>query len=299
MPQPTRPKPPDRPPTPAAFPASAGAGPSPRRERPRHGLVSTSPVTLLLAFAGLYLLAVWTPLGQAAENALVRGYADDARILALTESWGLPPFTNEEATLLAGAALIVVVAALRRRWREGCAALVTVVGTLAVTELLSRFVLGRPDLVHAPQSLIAPSFPSGHVAIAVALVLGCVLVASASVRPYVVAVGCLWIAVTVGGVQSLYWHRPSDVLGATLLACACYGLAVRLLKMATVPAATRSRARLPLAVAAVGALLASSREDAVARPLVFAAAALACAALVHVTVLPPSSVTRAPRAHRE
>ncbi|WP_326685230.1 phosphatase PAP2 family protein [Streptomyces microflavus] len=229
----------------------------------------------------------------------MRGYADDARIFVLSQSWGPPPFTNEEATLLAGSALIVVVAALRRRWREGCAALLTVVGTLGVTELLSRFVLGRPDLVDAPQSLIEPSFPSGHVAIALALVLGYVLVASVSTRPYVVAVGGLWIAVTAGGVQSLYWHRPSDVLGATLLACACYGLAVRLLKVATVPAATRAGVRLPLAVAAVGALLASSREDAVLRPLVFAAAALACAAVVHVTVLPPSAATRAPRARRE
>ncbi|MET9697289.1 phosphatase PAP2 family protein [Streptomyces sp. NPDC006529] len=251
-----------------------------------------SPAAFLLACAVLHLLAVWTPLGQAAENALVRGYADNARILAV-EPWGPPPLTGPWATLIAGSALIAVVAGVRRRWREGCAALATVIGTLGTTEFLSTFVLVRPGLVGAAQPLIAPSFPSGHVAIAAALALAGALVSPARARPWVVAVGAAWTAVIAGGVQALYWHRPSDVLGATLLACASHGFAVRLLGPDRGRDAPRPRAAVPLALAALGALWASSRDDAWSRPLVFAAAAFACAVLVRLSAFGAAATPRA------
>ncbi|MDX2394070.1 phosphatase PAP2 family protein [Streptomyces sp. DK15] len=257
-----------------------------------------SPATFLIAFAVIHLIAVWTPVGQTAENSLLRGYADDARIFASAQSWGPPPLTGEWATLIGGTALIAVVAALRRRWREGSAALATVLVSLAVTEFLSKVVLIRPDLVAAPQQDLAPSFPSGHVAIVAALSLGCALVTPTRFRPYVAAVGAVWTAVIAGGVQSLYWHRPSDVLGATLLACACYGIAVRLLRPAGVLDAPRPRALVPLAVAAAGGLLAGSRNDALGRPLVFAAAAFVCAVLIWATVFATPSTDPVPRALR-
>ncbi|MDJ0463875.1 phosphatase PAP2 family protein [Streptomyces sp. H27-C3] len=305
MPPPARRTTPDRPPSsPADTAADSRATPveppaaSPRARRARRlfSLDHASPAAFLIAFTAIHLIAVWTRLGQAAENALVRGYADGARISAMVESWGPPPFTDEWATLIGGMALIAVIAALRRRWREGCAALAAVMLTLAVTEFLSKVLLVRPDLVDAPQPLVAQSFPSGHVAITAALALGCALVAPGRSRPYVAAVGALWTAVIAGGVQSLYWHRPSDVLGATLLACACYGIAVRLLKPATRLEASRPRALVPLALAAVGALLAGSRDDALARPLVFATAAFACAVLIWATVFATSSTAHVPRA---
>ncbi|MFJ1840740.1 phosphatase PAP2 family protein [Streptomyces sp. NPDC088146] len=138
------------------------------------------------------------------------------------------------------------------------------------------------------------SFPSGHVAIAAGLALGAVLVASPRSRPYVAAAGALWLAVTAAAVQALYWHRPSDALGATLLACAAYAVATRLLPP-TLPGAApgaaapdplprrRALPALALAPAAVGALLAGAREDALARPLVFAGAAFLCAVLLWAT----------------
>jgi membrane-associated phospholipid phosphatase len=251
-------------------------------------------VVFLAAFAAVYLLAVCTPVGQRAENSLVVGYADQARVLAVSESVGLPPLTAEYATIGAGIALIALVALVRRRWREGGAAVGVVVVSLVGAEAL-RSVLPRPDLVHAPSHLTEVSFPSGHVAIAAGLALGAALVASPRTRPYVVAAGALWLAVTAGGVQALYWHRPSDALGATLLACACYALATRLLPRAEPPtvrssrpgAGSRSRVlrAAALVVAALGAVLGSAREDAVARPLVFAAAAFACALLIWWTAV--------------
>ncbi|MFE7462946.1 phosphatase PAP2 family protein [Streptomyces sp. NPDC057499] len=269
-------------------------------------------MVFLAAFAAVYLLAVWTPAGQRAENSLVVGYADQARVLAVNESVGLPPLTAEYATIVAGIALIALVALVRRRWREGCAAVGVVVVSLVGAEAL-RSVLPRPDLVHAPSQLTEVSFPSGHVAIAAGLALGAALVASPRTRPYVVAAGALWLAVTAGGVQALYWHRPSDALGATLLACACYALATRLLPptaqptgQSTVPlaarpsrpaAGTRSGAlsAVALAVAAIGAVLGSAREDALARPLVFAAAAFACAVLIWWTAVKRAERPEEPR----
>ncbi|UYM25856.1 phosphatase PAP2 family protein [Streptomyces albus] len=109
----------------------------------------------------------------------------------------------------------------------------------------ARAVLPRPDLVGARESLLETSFPSGHVAVPAALALAAVLVASPRVRPYVTAAGMLWLTVTAAAVLATYHHRPSDVLGTTLLACACHLLATRLLPPAAAPADARPPRRLP------------------------------------------------------
>lgn len=109
----------------------------------------------------------------------------------------------------------------------------------------------------------------------------------------------LWLAVTAGAVQATYHHRPGDVLGSTLLACACYGLAARLLPPSSAAADAhppRTLTAVALAPAAVGALLAGARSDSVAPSLIFAAAAFACAPLLWRTTAhgPVLSARRAP-----
>jgi hypothetical protein len=86
--------------------------------------------------------------------------------------------------------------------------------------------------------------------------------------------------VIAAAVQTLYWHRPSDVLGATLLACACHAVATSALPSAET---RRLRALPPVALAAAAALLASSRGHAIAHPVVFAGMALACSTLLWFT----------------
>jgi len=230
----------------------------------------------LIAFAAVYLVAVCTRIGQSAENALIVGYADQARVFKILYSVGPPPLKGEWATLLIGLALIATITVVRRRWVDGCLALSVAVATMGATEVLNRYVLPRPDLSDAPRSLTSASFPSGHVAIVAGLTLGAVLISSPRTRGYVLAAGTLWVAVTAAAVQALYWHRPSDVLGATLLACTFYSLATR--RPATT-AISRSLTLAVLAAAAVLALLASSRDDTYTRPLAFAATATLCAAL--------------------
>jgi len=195
-----------------------------------------------VVFAAVYLLAVWTGIGQSAENALIVGRADQARIFGWRQS--VPPLTRGTAVLAAGVLLIIAVTLMRRCWREGVAALAIVVVTFGATEALHA-VLPRPGLSPAPQALSGASFPSGTVAIAAGLALGVAVVSSPRARPYVAAAGAIWLAVIAAAVQTLYWHRPSDVLGATLLACTCHATATGLLAPVGV---RRLRALPPLAL---------------------------------------------------
>jgi membrane-associated phospholipid phosphatase len=168
---------------------------------------------------------------------------------------------------------------IRHCWCEGVGAIAIVIGTVSATEALHA-ALPRPDLRPAPQALTGASFPSGTVAIVAGLALGVAVVSTPRARPYVAAVGAIWLAVIAAAVQTLYWHRPSDVVGATLLACACHATVTGMLA----PVGTRRlRALPPMALAAAGALLASTREGSVARPLVFAGVALACSTLLWIT----------------
>ncbi len=262
---------------------SAGSG---RRDESAslHGRVTRLKPALwfLLALAGLYGLAVWSVIGQSTENALVAGQIGRASILHWSLAAGLPPLKRGSAAMAAGVLLIAAVALLRRRWREGVAGVGIAVATVATTMTLHA-VLPRPGLVSASQGLTGASFPSGTTAITAGLALGAAVVVSPSARPYVAALGALWLAVTAGAVQALSWHRPSDVLGATLLACVCHATATALLPRGERGGTRRPRALPPLALAAAAALLASGREDSIARPLVFAGVAFTCAALVWIT----------------
>ncbi|MBO2458183.1 phosphatase PAP2 family protein [Actinomadura violacea] len=246
----------------------------------------------LLGFLAIYLAAVCTPAGQRAENTLLSGDgAEPAWIYdwsgAAYKSPALPPLDQSAMpTLLVGIAVITAVTLVRRCWWQGCAATGLVVATLGSKEL-TKMALPRPDLVDAPVWLTEPSFPSGHVAVAAGLALAATLIASPRIRPYATAAGMLWLAVTAGAVQATYHHRPSDALGSTLLACACYSLATRLLPAADDPNVTRPSRALPpaiaLALSAAGALPAGARDDSIAQSLIFAATALLCAALFWLT----------------
>ncbi len=236
----------------------------------------------LLAFAAVYGLAVCTAIGQSTENALVAGYSDQAAIFHWSQSVGPPPLKRESAALAGGIILIAAVALLRRRWREGAAGIGIPVATVASAMALHA-ALPRPGLVHVPQGFTGASFPSGTTAITAGLALGAAVVSSPRARPYVAAIGALWLAFTAAAVQALSWHRPSDVLGATLLACACHTAATGPLVRGERGGTRRFRALPPLALAAVAALLASAREDSIGRPLVFAGVAFTCSALVWTT----------------
>ncbi|MEK8141995.1 phosphatase PAP2 family protein [Streptomyces sp. M10(2022)] len=138
-------------------------------------------------------------------------------------------------TLVAGMAVIAAVTLVRRCWWQAA--------RHSRSWGHSRGNAGAPKTAPSRPGRCSAEphrgqFPSGHVAIVAGLALGAVLVASPRIRPYVATAGMLWLAVTAAAVQTLYWHRPSDAIGATLLACACCHLAARLLPADATPGIT-------------------------------------------------------------
>ncbi|MGC4942078.1 thioredoxin domain-containing protein [Kribbella sp. DT2] len=263
------------------------------------------PLKLAIAFLVLYVLAVCTPYGQTVENAMTRGYVTEAWVYRIQYSIGPPPLRGEEFTLVLGTALIVLIAVLRRQWLLAVAGAFVPGATAVSTYVLNRFVLPRPDISGASEGFTEASFPSGHVAVTAGVAIGAVLVCTPRVRPYVVAVAMVWLAFVAAAVQNLGWHRPSDALGATLLAGLWYSVAVHWLPVAT--GSTRSSAGraageparcdgdpagaagagpvrvAPVAVlviAAVGAVLGAGRADYLLEAIVHAVVGLLCAAIL-------------------
>ncbi|MFD7745094.1 phosphatase PAP2 family protein [Streptomyces sp. NPDC059698] len=303
----------DSPPLPAHRPAASRQGPvAPDHPGPSRTARPWTPTLLYtLGFLTVYLLAVCTPWGQRAENALfhlsTKG-SEEAWIYPLSGaaygSTPLPPMElSAKPTLMVGLAVIVVLTLVRRCWRQGGAALGVVVLTTGGKEVLKSTILPRPDLVGAPENLLDQGFPSGHTAIPAALTLAAVLVVSPRVRPYVATAGVLWLACIAAASATMGGHRPSEVLGAALLACACYGLATWLLPPAAVPGPTRSPRALPLVTltAALAIALASgARDDSLIRSLASGATGFVCAALVlHAATGQPARIARRTRPARD
>lgn len=240
------------------------------------------PIVLLLAFVALYVLAVCTPFGQRLENSMLRGYSSDTWIGKIQYSIGPPPILGEEATFFVGVVLIALAALVRRRWRIAAAGVFVPVATAASAFILNRYVLPRPAIGGAGMDLTESSFPSGHVAITAGVVAGAILVAGPRVRRYVAAVGILWLALIAAAVQNLGWHRGSDALGATLLACLWYAVAARLLPSATQPA--RLGLAPVVAIAAVGAILGAGRYGYTLEGIPYALIGITCAVLLWFTV---------------
>ncbi|GAB3923150.1 hypothetical protein GCM10029976_012950 [Kribbella albertanoniae] len=239
------------------------------------------PIVLAFAFVALYVVAVCTPFGQRFENSMLKGYSSDTWI-GNQYSIRPPPILGEEATFFVGVVLIALAAVARRRRWVAAAGVFVPVATAASAFILNRYVLPRPAIGGAGVELTESSFPSGHVAITAGLVAGAILVAGPLVRRYVAAVGLLWLALIAAAVQNLGWHRASDAIGATLLACIWYAVAARLLPPATQPA------RLGLApvvvIAAVGAILGAGRYGYTLEGIPFALIGVTCAVLLWFTV---------------
>ncbi|MFI1753548.1 phosphatase PAP2 family protein [Streptomyces sp. NPDC020571] len=259
-----------------------------------------------LGFLTVYLLAVCTPWGQRAENALFglgKQGGEEAWFYPLSGSaYGstpLPPMElSAKPTVMVGLAVIVVLTLVRRCWRQGGAALGVVILATGGKEVF-KSAMPRPDLAGAPENLLDQGFPSGHTVIPAALTLAAVLVVSPRIRPYAATVGVLWLASIAAASATMGGHRPSEVLGATLLACACYGLATWLLPQAAEPGATRNPRALPvitLTLALAVALASGARNDTLTRSLVSAATAFICAALVwYAAVGQPAPTARRTR----
>jgi hypothetical protein len=186
----------------------------------RTGLVAAIGLGVAAASAlGVWLLwrvFVDTFQGQQVDQAALRG----ARF-GQTQLWHVAePLLSIVSVGFVAAVVVaaVLVAVLRRRWMLAVQVAVLLVGANLTTELLKHGVFARPTLDGSWG--YANTLPSGHTTVAASVSVAALLVVPARARPWTAAVGALYTTAT--GISTLIgqWHRPSDVVAATLVVLA-------------------------------------------------------------------------------
>ncbi|MEV4537079.1 phosphatase PAP2 family protein [Asanoa sp. NPDC049518] len=193
--------------------------------------LGTQPLRLLaaaaasmVAFGLTWLLFVRTATGQVIDGRVLPrserggGYAQDTVLLG-PAARVLGRFGNP---LLIGALVlgIVVLAVLAGRLRSGIAGAVVVIGSTGAAGLAKQAIT-RPELGVIGSST-HNSFPSGHVAMAAALLLGFLLVLPARLRWWAAVPGASGVSVIAAATMIAGWHRFSDVVGSLLLVATVY-----------------------------------------------------------------------------
>ncbi|MFS0715057.1 phosphatase PAP2 family protein [Microbacterium sp. 2P01SA-2] len=168
----------------------------------------------LAAIAVTVLVCVFTATGQ---------HADQAAMVATTASSN--PVLRAAQHISANYILIVaavtmlvsiIAAILRRRFAEAAAASVVFVGASVVTQVLKNEVIARPDLASG-WGAYGNSLPSGHATIAIAAACAALFAAPHRMKLVLAPVLVVWAAVAGMGVIAAGWHRPSDVVTASLV----------------------------------------------------------------------------------
>ncbi|MCX5065552.1 phosphatase PAP2 family protein [Micromonospora lupini] len=184
-------------------------------------------VSFLLALALTGVLFVWTDQGQWIDGLLLPraerggGYEQASDLIGPAETvlatFGSPTLL----AVLLGA--VLAVGLLGRRLLAGVAGVGTVLCAVATAGAV-KSALPRPDFA-IEGSTSHNSFPSGHVAVATALVLAFLLVVPGWARRWLVVPGAAGVSVIGAATMIAGWHRFSDVLGGVLLSVALFCLA--------------------------------------------------------------------------
>ncbi|MDV8020737.1 phosphatase PAP2 family protein [Rhodococcus sp. IEGM 1330] len=190
-------------------------------------------LTLLILGIAVFAVSVLTAVGQTVDQQLMVSAAalSDALVVFCSE------FVGFVAPISAAAGVLVVLLIMLGGNSTGVIVRVLIValGPIATAWILKNS-LDRPVL---DGLAMHNSFPSGTLTCVAAVVCEIYLVTARRWRILVGFVGVLSIIGTALSVVVLKWHRPSDAIGALLLA-GCYALAVSAFPMNT--AATRHSA---------------------------------------------------------
>jgi membrane-associated phospholipid phosphatase len=187
-------------------------------------LLAAAALATVLA-AAVYLVFVRTSLGQRFDNAARLGSELGHASTRSNDVSQLQRISADSfAVVLAGIALFGI---MRRRPRLGVAAAVAAGIAVVGTDILKSYLLGRPDLIGG--ALAANTFPSGHTATAIACALALVMVTPPRWRGLSAVVAGSYAWITAAQVQTAGWHRPSDAIGAALLAFAAVATIAALL----------------------------------------------------------------------
>ncbi|MEI7885858.1 MAG: phosphatase PAP2 family protein [Actinomycetes bacterium] len=164
---------------------------------------------------GLYVIFVRTAPGQRFDDIAFEG-RKATRLAARRPATFLVHMLTVPSILI-GCLAIAVDTFRRGWWRTGAVALCSV----GLTGLLARLLkgaLGRPSLVDLAYASSRNSFPSGHSATVVAVLLAAVSACEPSVRAFLASACALLCAVYAATLLGSGWHRPSDVLAGICLA---------------------------------------------------------------------------------
>lgn len=214
-----------------------GAAPADRR-RPagavrgsRRGWLMAGAVCAL-AFVGLYVWTVRTEAGQWLDIRLF-SKAQTSNDLVV-DAAGL---ARRGLPLILAAAYVVVagVALLRGHLRLLVVTAMMVLLSAGLARGLRDVVLDRPYL--GDHGYLENTFPAGHVTVAVALAVALAMLVPVHRRSLArVMAGVVVLVVVVASMASVigHAHRPSDVLGAVLLAGAVAGAAMATMRPARV-----------------------------------------------------------------
>jgi membrane-associated phospholipid phosphatase len=185
----------------------------------------TAAVSVLLLLA-IYLVAVRTGIGQRFENAVWLGSGQTAVRRPAQAAGALNLIGN--STGIAAVAGIFLIGVLRRQVALAVAG-VAVVGASVITAEYLKDGLARPNLVPGWPDDAGNSFPSGHTAIAMAVMFALVIVVPYRLRGLVASCTAA-LATEIGALTIVArWHRPSDTLGADLMVLCYASLAVLVL----------------------------------------------------------------------
>jgi membrane-associated phospholipid phosphatase len=173
----------------------------------------------------VYVLAVQTRPGQRFEDAVLRaaeragggGETPAVRVLDTITAF----------SVFALAVVVIGIGAVRRRPLLAALGTGVIAASVLTTEVTQRSLL-RPLLLESGRRREDQSFPSGHAAIAMAVLCALVIVVPYRWRGPVMLLASPWVAGVGVATVSANWHRPSDIVGSNLivLGFTCLAIAV-------------------------------------------------------------------------
>jgi len=137
--------------------------------------------------------------------------------------WGAVARLTDLVPLVVVTAAVVLVLLLRRRWWDAADLLLLSAAVWVVNPVLKSAVARpRPDVVDLPSGLSGWSFPAGHAANTMVLVLALLLVSNVDGRRlrWAAVVGAAFVLLTAYAQLALERHYPSDLLAGWLLSLA-------------------------------------------------------------------------------
>ncbi len=196
----------------------------------RSGPAGVLAVACVLALALIWVLAELVPAVQLRDATALYDFTLLSQPLVDGVANHLVHLLEPPLFVMWGLALVAI--ALARERPRIALAVVAVMALAPLSADILKPLLAHPH-ARVGRVFIAPaSWPSGHSAAALALVLSAVLVAPARLRPLVATLGGLFTAAVGVSLLILAWHMPSDVLGGFLVATFWAAVALAALRAA-------------------------------------------------------------------